>query len=168
MTFSPRLRRRERGDVEDAGGARVDALELRYEGGWHAAISADPARIGGRSRSARVISEALHTDGSYRLTIEAPPGSVQFLVTQGPPGHEAGLSAGMTQPVGDGAPVRQNGTIVERMWGLTMPQTGANADGFVTVVVHVTPRRAKRHNGRANQTVTSGACGAGDSPLPGV
>lgn len=142
VTFSPRLPLGARGDTSKMQEVRGSALlDLRYEGGWQAAISADPARIGGRSRSARVLSESLHSDGSYRLTIEAPPGSWQLLETRGPAGHEVGLSAGMTQTVGEEATVGQTATLVRRMWGLTMPRAGANADGFVTVVAHVTPAR---------------------------
>ena len=142
VTFAPRLPLGARRLSDSAPRtvrslARPEVFEVRFEGGWQIEIPMSVARVGERSRAARIVSEALDTDGSYRATIEGPAGSSLFIATWGPGRHELGLSAGVLQLFGD-TPFNDPAAERRGTWHVTFPKEGANADGFVTVVARLT------------------------------
>ncbi len=139
VSFSPRLPLGARRLTDSlARSVRGSAtLEVRFDGGWQVEIPSSAARIGERSHAARIVSEAIDSDGSYRVTLEGRAGTSLLIATWGPGRHDLTLSEGELRPVGD-APFRDAQAERRRTWSFTFPATGANADGYVTVVARLT------------------------------
>ncbi len=133
VTFAPSLPLGARALSQPATRSVSDSalLEVRYEGGWQVELSMPVSRIGERSRSARILSEAVDATGSYSATLEGRAGSSLSLSTLGP-AHNATLSAGSIAPLADSR------AGARRTWRITFPTNGANADGYVTVVARLT------------------------------
>ena len=139
VTFSPRLPlgAKRLTDSLTSSVRNSATLEVRFEGGWQVEIPLSAARIGERSHAARIVAEAIDSDGSYRVTLEGRAGTSLPIATWGPGRHDLAVSAGELRPVGDAA-FRDPAAERRSTWQITFPGEGANADGFVTVVVRLT------------------------------
>jgi hypothetical protein len=115
-----------------AGQARLETL---YRGGWIVAVASEPARVGERSRAARVLSEGVDGDGTYRVAIQALAGSAVHLATAGPRRHTLTGNVTSVTPLDDAA--FEDPGAGRQTWVLRAPQTGADADNFVTFAVRL-------------------------------
>ncbi|HEV8365445.1 MAG TPA: GH116 family glycosyl hydrolase [Gemmatimonadaceae bacterium] len=131
VSFRPRLPLGARPASDSSSRTLRDSatLEVRFDGGWQAEAPAEVARIGERSRAARVVNEALEADGSYRVTLEGRAGSSARFVAYGPVKQAATVSAGSI--VADVA--RGKGNSDGTSWIVTFPSSDRNADGYVTI-----------------------------------
>ncbi|HEY7568242.1 MAG TPA: GH116 family glycosyl hydrolase [Gemmatimonadaceae bacterium] len=143
LTFAPRLPLGARNAPDSITRAVRDSatLDVRFDGGWLAEIPLAVARVGERSRAARIVQEVLDADGSYRVILEGRAGSTTLFYTVGPPEHVASLSAGTLRPGGGATPGNPARGLL-RWWQVTFPANGANADGYVTIVARmIEPQR---------------------------
>lgn len=113
----------------------AEILAVSFDGGWQADLAPVSAPIGARSRAARIVAQAVDADGTFRLSLEGLAGSSVTVVTWGPSGHSASISAGTV--VQQRAHSAAAGRIT---WLVTFPSAGANADGYVTTAARLTRR----------------------------
>jgi glycogen debranching enzyme len=110
-------------------------IELTWEGGWEVLPPDLPARIGERSRALRVLSERID-GGRYRVTLQGRAGTGYTLRLRGPadqaPGAVSVLPSSATmEPLRLSAPDAGGWVTL----GISFPATGADEDGYVTIVL---------------------------------
>jgi hypothetical protein len=132
------------GDLHATVSARItdsSVVEVRYSGGWAIMPPVMPARIGGRSRAPRVLSERLAGSGSaaerYAVALEGLSGQRYAFGVRVPDeamaaALDATASAGASVQVGP----KKAGTL--RTVEIIFPSTGANADGYTKTTLTLT------------------------------
>jgi hypothetical protein len=127
-----------RGTVEGVLAAGAATLHLRVAAPrtWAVYLPVQPARIGERSASARIVAE--RRDGAeYRVTVEAPAGAVVRLWVQAPAGAKVrgdeggGPVGGMGRDAMSGAMPSARFAAHAAMLDVQMPSAGADVDGYV-------------------------------------
>jgi hypothetical protein len=108
---------------------------VRLTGGWEAAVPSAAPRIGDRSSALRITSERM-VNARYHLTVQGRVGRVYDLRVRGPDGALQGEVS--IVPAGAGAARLQPSTADAGAWStlrLTMPTTGGDDDGYVTLTL---------------------------------
>lgn len=131
VTFAPRtpLGSRTAGTPSTRQVRDSAQLDVTFTGGWESELLTVAARIGDRSKAARILTEQMEADTAYRVTLEARAGSAVRFVTFGPADHKATVSAGSI--VAD--VTASNPKSPSITWLVTFPSRDRNADGYVTV-----------------------------------
>lgn len=132
-------------EVESFPGAVVASTQLllrdraraviRWTGGWEADVPPAAPRIGDRSSALRITSERMQ-GSRYHLTLQGRSGQAYELRVRGPDG--SGRAAVEVLPESAGVARLQPSASDASGWStlrLTMPTTGGDDDGYVTLTL---------------------------------
>jgi glycogen debranching enzyme len=112
-----------------------DQVELRvgHGGGWSIEPPETRPMIGDRSHAPRVLEERIGADGQYQVIVEGLAGRSYTFRVHAP--DQAAASGLLVSAGGGGSAVAGKAAGETRWVEITLPRSGANADGYTTASI---------------------------------